>query len=457
MSFEDEFKAIKMLQDDSNDINESHKIISSSIESLKERIAKIAKKSNVDLNDSEISARKKEVLKNLSSENPLQTYSADFVFEEANTRYSGKIETEDILSPNEQLETDSRVNSYISEFNKEYNLDEWDYAIAGGCAIFAILLDYLCIRSSLNPLDRNFLNPNKFVNIAVKTSFDKIVYPELREKLKNAYNEASADVSSITHLVDAPSQDIDLLNISVKELARDPVLGVIFGITDERFKSSNDDDDELPSQDCYDATVAEDNVFVLIGRMFGHFVSLNDSIVNNFSETSIPSPLLGVVRMFNDIRLGSAEFDNQIEYMYTNGYDPRLFVTNSIPCLIMEVLMRVFWGIKQKELKNIPFGESLLDTMPSRINPRFRMMLFIGYGVICGVNFGKIYITHNIMQANRVAWIGFAWNTFHSFKWFLCDKEFKKWNCVEQAEIDRISKTIDEIDRLEKSAESLPT
>ena len=73
--------------------------------------------------------------------------------------------------------------------------------------------------------------------------------------------------------------------------------------------------------------------------------------------------------------MGSSNFGKQIEYMYVNGYDFRQFIVTSIPMSIMEVLMRVFYVAKQVSLGKGAFGETLLDTMPLRLNPRFRMML----------------------------------------------------------------------------------
>lgn len=87
--------------------------------------------------------------------------------------------------------------------------------------------------------------------------------------------------------------------------------------------------------------------------------------------------------------MGSSNFGKQIEYMYVNGYDFRQFIVTSIPMSIMEVLMRVFYVAKQVSLGKGAFGETLLDTMPLRLNPRFRMMLAPGYGTSSAVNAGK--------------------------------------------------------------------
>ena len=48
--------------------------------------------------------------------------------------------------------------------------------------------------------------------------------------------------------------------------------------------------------------------------------------------------------------------------------------------------MRVSYAAKQVKLANAPLGEALVETLPTRMNPRFRMMLAIGYGCMSGVN-----------------------------------------------------------------------
>ena len=52
--------------------------------------------------------------------------------------------------------------------------------------------------------------------------------------------------------------------------------------------------------------------------------------------------------------------------MYAKGYDFRHFVATSIPALIMEVMMRVFYAVKQNELGASTLGEGLIHTLPGK-------------------------------------------------------------------------------------------
>lgn len=61
----------------------------------------------------------------------------------------------------------------------------------------------------------------------------------------------------------------------------------------------------------------------------------------------LPAPFMGLLRMLEGIPVGDSNFGKQIEWMYVNGYDFRQFAATSIPMLIMEVLLRVFYVGKQ--------------------------------------------------------------------------------------------------------------
>jgi hypothetical protein len=160
--------------------------------------------------------------------------------------------------------------------------------------------------------------------------------------------------------------------------------------------------------------------------------------------------------MFEGIPVGESNFGKQIEWMYLKGYDFRQFAVSSVPMAIMEVLLRAFYLIKQIKLYNAPFGETMLDTMPIKMNPRFRTILALSYGTSSAVNAGKMYVTKNILNANYASWMGLVWNGFHSLKWALLDRELKLWSEIEEKEIQEIEGTVARLDTLIARAKSLP-
>ena len=106
----------------------------------------------------------------------------------------------------------------------------------------------------------------------------------------------------------------------------------------------------------------------------------------------------------------------------------------------MEVLLRAFYVGKQVKLYDAPFGQTLLDTVPTRMNPRFRMLLALAFGTFCGVNAGRMYITQNLLNFNYASWMGLVWNGFHALKWALLQKHFKLWGEIEAKEIIKNAK-----------------
>ena len=199
------------------------------------------------------------------------------------------------------------------------------------------------------------------------------------------------------------------------------------------------------------------SLFQLLGRMFGHLLSdVNAPSAKGNRGMGLPAPFMGILRMFDSLPAGDSDLGKQIEYMYVNGYDLRQFVATSIPVLIMEVMMRVFYAVKQVKLAGSPLGEALIDTIPLKMNPRFRMMLAMAYGTVAAVNGAKVYITKDILNLNYAAWLGLVWNGFHAFKWALLDRNLKLWGKVEQKEIEALERIVGQIDGLGDRAERLP-
>ncbi len=119
--------------------------------------------------------------------------------------------------------------------------------------------------------------------------------------------------------------------------------------------------------------------------------------------------------------------------------------------------MRGFYVAKQMRLKDAGFGETILETMPGRMHPRFRAMLALAYGTSSAVNAGKVYVTKNLLDANYASWLGLAWNGFHAAKWALHDRPAQLWDELEAQEIAELQELVSELDVLKAKAAKLPT
>ncbi len=254
-------------------------------------------------------------------------------------------------------------------------------------------------------------------------------------------------------------------NHRLKSLAHDPLLGLIFGIWDMMHGTCTIvNDGKIQSLPTTSGAMPDESIFRRVGRMLGHLLSdVNAPSDSGNRGMGLPAPFMGILRMFDSIPVrktfGSTEmstFGKQVEWMYMNGYDFRQFIVTSIPMSIMEILLRVFYTIKQIYVNDASFGQTMLDTMPMKLNPRFRMILALAYGTSSAINAGKVYVTQNLLNASYASWMGFIWNSFHSLKWLLWDKHCKLWDGILAGEIKEIENIVEKLDMLEQRAANLP-
>jgi len=455
-AYQNEIEAIKLLQDRTSQIADSHSSIGSDLDSIREQLAALGA---IEVSPSpECSAMKDEYLRTLCCERSLAKVNLVDIYQEAGVRYQEPMALSKILTVNDWKDIDDKLDRRISDFNTRYGLDKWDYAIAGSCGLFAAMLDLLCVRAPPKPTVKWNQEVDGVFNDWVQKAFNKILPPDLSDALSKRNPIGPPDSSVMADLIGAPAKVLNPINHRLRALAHDPILGFLFGawdmmngtctvVTNGEIRSFRSTKNPM-----------EGNVFQLLGRMLGHLLSdVNAPSAKGNRGMGLPAPFMGILRMCEGIPVGDSNFGKQVEWLYVNGYDFRQFVVSSIPMAIMEVLLRAFYVIKQMKLYDAPFGESMLDTMPIKMNPRFRIMLALSYGTSTAVNAGKMYVTQNIMNANYASWVGLTWNGFHSLKWALLDRQLKLWDEIETKEIEEIEGLIGHLDRLSIRASQLPT
>lgn len=455
MPHQQEIKAIRLLQLRSAEIADAHISIGTDLTDIRRQLELLGAAGVED--EPEFASQRQARMEKMNVSTALEDVSIYKVYDKAEQTFPNKLGLADILAIEDFQEAQRRVDTHVLDFNHRYGLDGWDYAIAGGCGLFAAMLDILCVKAPPKPTTPWQKQVDGIFNRWVQDAFNKILPPELSDKLSKANRIGSADARLASDLLGAPDNALAPLNHRLRSLAHDPVLGLILGVLDMiRGTCTIVVNGEIRSFQGVKGPT-DGNIFQLIGRMFGHLLSdVNAPSAHGNRGMGLPAPFMGLLRMFEGIPVGDSNFGKQIEWMYVNGYDFRQFVVSSVPMTIMEVLLRVFYVVKQVRIYNAKFGETLLDTMPFRLNPRFRMILAMSYGVTSAANAGKIYITKNIMNANYAAWMGLVWNGFHALKWALLDRHLKLWNEIEAKEIAELEKMIIHIDKLETRAVMLP-
>ncbi len=462
MPYQKEMKGIKLLQDRTASVEGMHSDISGELDAIKKRLMAVPGITEVT-ESSEYAKASATACEAMSQATPLSHTSLSNIYAEAESRYVSPLGLADILDVQDFAQAEARISRHVLDFNRRYGLDGWDYAIAGSCGLFAAMLDILCVKAPLKPTAPWTQEVDGIFNQWTQTAFNNILPPELSKALSEAHGIGAPDSSTVTDLIGAPLKALNPINHRLRSLAHDPILGFFFGVQDMLHGTCTLVVDGrivcIPSnKGAVWPTEAPPSIFQLLGRMLGHLLSdVNAPTAKGNRGMGLPAPFMGLLRMLEGIPVGDSTFGRQIEWMYANGYDFRQFVTTSIPMTIMEVMLRVFYVGKQMQLHAAPFGESMLDTLPGRLNPRFRTILALAYGTSSAVNAGKMYVTGDILNANYASWMGLVWNGFHALKWVLLNKHLKLWGEITDKEIAEMEKLVMNMEALERRTAQLPT
>lgn len=454
-SYEKEIKAIKLLQDRGSEISEIHSSIQDDLDVIKQQLSILGESDCLQSPD--FHAQKDKYLREMSCENSINDVSdIPDIYQTAEFNDQEQPLLTDILTTRDLEEVRTNLDKRITDFNRRYNLDTWDYAIAGSCGLFAAMLDLLCVRAPQKPTANWSQEVDGIFNQSVQKAFNKILPPELSHALSKENLIGGPDSSVMTDLLGAPAKVLNPVNHRLRSIAHDPILGLIFGVSDMMNGTctviNNGKIRTFPSLE----GSTKGDIFQLLGKMFGHLLSdLNAPSSHGNRGMGLPAPFLGVLRMLDGV--SSTDFSKEIEQAYVRGYDFRQFIVSSLPVTIMEVLLRAFYAIKQKKLYDSPLCETLLDTTPFMMNPKFRIMLALSYGTSSAVNAGKVYITQDVLNANYASWAGFMWNNFHALKWIFLDSHLKLWKEIEEKEIKEVENIIGLLDQLFSRANQLPT
>ena len=397
--FEEQIKAVKHIQNMAGETEAIHADIDRGIEDLKRSLM------SLDAFDEDEYQLALEHERSLPREAiPLERKTFREISHEAEQSIQHKVTLNDILTREDMEEVSTRIAHHIEDFNREYSLDAWDYAIAGTCGLVAGMLDVMCVKSPVRSTATRFNTPLEGTfNRAVQEAFNRILPPDLSHKLSESFRIGSADTSMKGKLTSF-SGKLSPYNHRLKELSHDPVLGFIFGVYDMMNNSCTIiEDGRITTYRSAQANDFGENVFYVVGRMFGHLASdINAPSASGNRGMGLPAPFMGLLSMLRGVNINGESVGSNIEYMYLSGYDMRQFTVSSVPVAIMEILLRALWVIKGvNEGKTL--WQSLSQTLPGNFHKKFRIMLAASYGVLCAFNAGKIHVTHNILDVNYAA------------------------------------------------------
>ena len=330
-------------------------------------------------------------------------------------------------------------------------LDKYDYAFAAAVGLLCGAIDAILIGTASN-------DKNEMGKLAQKTdeAFDKMVmkYAKLcgwtgpkvssngtsNDSLKSAiaflernnpvnYDQRlSSDTNSVIqgmtpknhHLLSLSHSPLGLLFAVIDLMTNkatffDPGTGKICRIAGNWAKGASDSGkDQIGS-------VAE-----AIARWFGHLVS--DVAGNSGSEgrgMGIPTGVQSILQTFRfgKIPLGDDSYGTiaeAVQKMFENGYDFRFNFATAIPNVILEVLIRTYWMMKQY----FYYGKSFKESIPFGKSRELHRML-----LIATASFSTVDVTHAIVKGavnenpiatlNSLNYIGlanFGYELFVNFK-----------------------------------------
>lgn len=194
-------------------------------------------------------------------------------------------------------------------------------------------------------------------------------------------------------------------------LGHDPILGFVFGVRDLMTG-------QMTAVDKFGHVVINQT-----GNGVPFFEALIKLVMHLASDVTttrgLPAPFAGLLQFIQIGSFGSrgytvADISRQ---MYMQNYDLRHFLALSLPVMLTELLIRVFYLFTR--LKQ---GATLREAMPFGNRPQLGRMLLIGHGVAASWNAGQVIVTQNPLSISAPRWMTLARYALPEVHWQLLGK-----------------------------------
>lgn len=347
---------------------------------------------------------------------------------------------ESLFSDEELRMNQEALRALNADYNSIYKLDKIDISICAAAGILGAVIDILLV--GIPQKTPEGLKGGPLSNY-VRDWFNERFPEEEMEKLANSkVSKVSFDAQDNRHTTEYVT-GLSAYYHRLLSLGHDPILGLIFGVNDilTGKMTTIDKTGKVVSQVMENySDRKESDIFAAIAKQIIHFKS------DITTSMGLPAPLMA---LFNLLQFGSIGEEEQtiaeiVQGMYYEGYDFIHFCSMSIPTMIIEVIIRLGYGIKR-----IKEGNSVKDSIPFSLNrekhPKLSTMLFIGHSAATAVNAGKVYFTKNPMAINYPQWIAFAKYSYKQLKWALLEKPELRDAYVRAIIADELNEVYDEI------------
>lgn len=336
---------------------------------------------------------------------------------QAEKEVGGSTDLESLFTDEELRINQAALRTLNADYNSIHKLDKIDISICATAGILGAVIDILLV--GIPQKTPQGLKGGPLANY-VRDWFNERFPEEEMEKLANSkISKVSFDAQDNRHTAEYVT-GLSTYYHRLLSLGHDPILGLIFGVYDilTGKMTTIDKTGKIVSQVMENYTDRkESDIFAAIAKQIIHFKS------DITTSMGLPAPLMA---LFNLLQFGSIGEEEQtiaeiVQGMYYEGYDFIHFCSMSMSTMIIEVIIRLGYGIKR-----IKEGNSIKESVPFSLNrekhPKLCTMLFIGHYAATAMNAGKVYFTKNPMAINYSQWIAFAKYSYKQLKWVLLEK-----------------------------------
>lgn len=336
---------------------------------------------------------------------------------QAEQKVGSTTDLESLFTFEELRMNQAALRALNADYNNIHKLDKIDIAICAAAGILGAVIEILLI--GIPQKTPEGLKGGPLSNY-VRDWFNQRFPEEEMEKLANSkVSKVSFDAQDNRHTTEYVT-GLSAYYHRLLSLGHDPILGLIFGVYDilNGKMTTIDKTGKIVSQVMENyADRKESDIFAAIAKQIIHFKS------DITTSMGLPAPLMA---LFNLLQFGSIGEEEQtiaeiVQGMYYEGYDFIHFCSMSIPTMLVEVIIRLGYGIKR-----VKEGNSIKNSIPFSLNrekhPKLSTMLFIGHSAATAVNAGKVYFTKNPMAINYPQWVAFAKYSYEQLKWVLLEK-----------------------------------
>ncbi len=417
-AFQNEIDVLAYQRNSLNKLDQNYRDLDESISILEAQVEKYRLSQGIDAPAPDVAAEKENVCRSGSREGMVRdTDDFDNLLRDAHhAGFYGSVLT-DVASQDEIDETVRLLNHYYSEYSDQYVLDQDDYAVAGIIGVIAAMVEFFLVtKTSGSSVTAGPLKTG------VENFWNRLLSPEKIRELENRY-KVTYDISKNTSAISQKVLGLCPLYHRYQSLGHDPILGLVFGVSDLMKGEATiiDGNGRLIIQS---VSGAQGMSFVqAVITVFGHFLSDVGTKSPGGKILSVPAPLLPLLQL---IQAGSIEYNGEFynigdlsKKMYGDGYNFNHFVGMSIPVIMIEILSRLAFTIREVFIEKKSFEST-------HNNPKLTVMRCISNGVLFAENAGKLIVTKNPFAINYPAWISMANYGFKTLKWCSYDKEIGK-------------------------------